>query len=121
MSFTVLIVPTSPDEPNYVQYTQLDGVVYQLNFRYNSRENTYRFDIALDDGTRVRDGVKIVCGISLLNPARWNPLCPKGILLAVPQNADDSPPGLGDLGEGRRVLLQYISAADVAAFVAGDA
>jgi hypothetical protein len=113
MDVTRLFIPTSPDEAFYVQRTQLDGVVYQLTFRYNQRENTYRIDLALDDGTLVVTGVKVVCSVPLLYRFRSDPRTPGGMLTAVSSSQDTTPPGLGELGEGRRVQLWYIPAANM--------
>ena len=113
MSLTPLLIPTSPDEAFYVQRTQLDGVVYQLTFRYNQRENTYRLDAALDAGTPVASGLKVVCNIPLFYRFMWNSSTPKGALIAVSSSPDTTPPGMGDLGPGRRVQLWYTAAADV--------
>jgi len=111
---TIQIVPTSPDEAFYSQRTTLDGVVYVLTFRLNQRENTYRFDLALSDGTLLASGVKVVCNRPLLERIAWNLQAPKGVLVAIAGGADESCPGLGELGEGRRVTLYYGQPADFA-------
>jgi hypothetical protein len=109
---TIQIIPTSADEPSFTQRTTLDGAVYVFSFRLNQRENTYRFDIALSDGTPIASGVKVVPNRPLLERIAYNLSAPKGILVAIAGGTDESCPGLGELGEGRRVTLYYGPVAD---------
>jgi len=99
-------IPTSPDDAFYTQRTTLDGVQYFLTFRLNQRENAYYLDVALDDGTPLASGVKVVCNIPLLERLA-HASRPKKTLIAIAGGDDTSPPGLGDLGDGRRVVLYY--------------
>lgn len=115
-------VPTSPDVANYTQRTTLDGVAYLLTFRLNQRENTWRFDLALADETPIASGVKVVCGVPLLE--RFVSLqVPPGVLMAFASSSDESPPGFGELGEGRRVELLYfdkLTLAEIDAEIAAE-
>jgi hypothetical protein len=99
-------IPTSPDDAHYTQRTTLDGQPYVLTFRYNQREAAYYLEVALDDGTVLAAGVKVVCNIPLLE--RLADLrAPRHTLIAIAGGTDTSPPGIGELGEGRRVQLFY--------------
>jgi len=99
-------IPTSPDDAFYSQRTVLDGTPYIFTFRLNQRENTYFLDVELDDGTVLASGVKIVCNVPLLERLVHD-LRPKKTIIALAGGDDTSPPGLGDLGDGRRVQLYY--------------
>jgi hypothetical protein len=104
------LVPTSPDAPFYSQRTTLDGVTYIFTFRLNQRENTYRFDLSLSDGTVLATGVKVVCGgQDLLERIKWDLRAPPGELVAIASGNDKRCPGLGELGEDRRVTLWYVN------------
>jgi len=108
---SVFNVPTS-DDPFYTQVTDLDGTDYILEFRYNQREDAWYFSISLSDETRLISGVKVVCGVNLLGRFAQEHL-PPGILMAIANEDDDSTPGTGALGIGKRVTLVYFDASEL--------
>lgn len=103
----VLRIPTS-DDPFYTQTTVLEGVAYILTFKYNQRENCWYFTIAQADGTEIISPVKIVCNRKLIGRFA-STLKPPGEFVAVSNNGDASPPGAGELGDGKRVTLEYVT------------
>lgn len=113
------LIPTLPDEPNYSISSTLDGVDYVLTFRYSERENCFYLDLALTDGTVLCNGRKIVCNWSIWRTFNYDTRIPQGALLAIPATgAGDDPPGFdadgnGELGDGRRVQLIYLTAKEV--------
>lgn len=110
------VIATFPDDSNYVMRTTLDGVAYQLTFRYSERETCYYVDLALDDGTPLVGGFKVVCNISLWRNQRYNPQVPQGSMVALNvTNSSDDPPDIGELGIGRRVQLTYFTPGELAA------
>lgn len=112
-----LIIPTFPDEANYSIQVNLDGIQYLLTFRYSEREKSYFVDLALNDGTLLVAGKRVVCKISLFHRQRYNPLVPPGHVIAQPvTNGSDEPPDIGELGEGRRVILFYATKAEVGGY-----
>lgn len=94
------------EDPFYSMTVSLDGSDYLFEFRYNQRENCWYFDLSLTDGTLLVAGVKVVCSRALLKRFVDTRL-PPGTLFAFANTTDDSPPGLTDLGEDRRVTLMY--------------
>lgn len=107
------LIPTFPD-PNYQITTNLDGTLYQLAFRYSGREGCYWVDLALQDGTLLVGGKKVVCYASLFARHRYNPLVPQGHIVCIPAaGGSDEPPGLGQLGIGLPYVLQYFTFAEV--------
>ncbi len=100
-------ITTSPDDPFYAFTVNLGGRDYVFDFRYNQRENAWYFSIALPDGTELANGVKVVCRTSLIH--RWSDVrLPPGLIMAIANGDDESPPGIGELGEDRRVTLCYL-------------
>lgn len=106
----VLNIPTFSD-PFYTFTCALEGTVYVFDWRYNQREDAWRFSISLPDGTDLVSGIKVVCGKSLLKRTADVRL-PAGLLMAISNNGDTSTPGLEELGEGKRVTLVYVTSDD---------
>jgi len=107
-------IPTFSD-PFYTITVGLDGRDYLFEFRYNQRENTWNLSIFDTAGTALTRGVKVVCAIPLLRHQQTHtPELPQGLLMAIPSGTDDSPPGLEDFGEGKRVELMYWSVSELA-------
>lgn len=112
----VLVIPTVSNkqdpEPFFTQVTELDGVAYQLVFRYNQREDRWYFSVNTGAGVEIVKGVKLVCNYPLLQMYTDDAL-PPGVLMCIPNTSDDTPPGLEDLGV--RCDLVYIEAVTEAA------
>jgi hypothetical protein len=102
------------EDPFYTQIVAMDGTDYILDFRFNERESCWYFDILQIDGTELLKGIKVVCEVPLLEDYKANPLMPQGEMLASASGADKSPPGLTELGEGKRVELVYATVEDLA-------
>lgn len=99
------------NEPFQESTITLDGVDYIFRLKYAQREDRYRFSLYSPDETPIILGVKIVCYFSLVrNSPAGGPL---GRFYAISSEAaDDSPPGLGELGtreDNARVQLLYLS------------
>ena len=108
-----LYIPTFPDIPNYVISANLDGTLYQLQFRLSEREACWYLDLSLNDGTPLVGGKKVVCNVSLFRRHRYNPLLPQGHIAVYPSaGQSDEPPNLGELGTGRRCSMFYLSQAE---------
>lgn len=110
---STVVIPTDTSLLFWSQTTTLDGVPYLLTFRYNTREACYYLTIESQDGTTTyAQGIKLVSNYPLLLTYGDNP---PGELFAMSFSADDSPAALGDMGDGRRVQLMYVEAADLQA------
>ena len=110
----MISIPTDTNLSFWQQITTLDGTDFQLEFRYNQREDVYYLSISLTDGTALATGIKLVSNYRLLQ-AYSSSLMPPGELIAVASGADDSPAGLGELGLGQRVELTYYTQAEMVA------
>lgn len=97
---------TGPDTQPQVLRVTLDGAVFQLYVRYNSRAGMWRMDVQDDAGTT------LAAGLSLRNAGMPATGCvlgqegmPEGLLLAVPVTDAGTDANLEELGA--RVLLMY--------------
>lgn len=122
------IIPVQPDIPNYTIACTLDGIDYEMTFRYSERENCFYLDLSLTDGTILCGGRKVVCNWDIYQSFRYDPRIPQGALVAIPvSGGSDAPAGFdangnGELGDGsdtgsRRVQLWYFTAAEAASGV----
>jgi hypothetical protein len=103
-----LILPTQSDgSKHYSQRTTLDGRDFNLLFQYNDRQATWRLSVLDEEGSPIASGRRIVCNINLFRFIGHNPLAPPGELYAIDTTDDDSPPGVDELGIGKRVQLLY--------------
>ena len=99
-------IETFSDVPLYSRDVTLAGKVYTLHWDYNGKEDRLYFAFALQDGTFLLRGVKVVPFMPLLiRTANFGR--PSGEIVCTAPTSDDSPPGLGELGEDRRCQLWY--------------
>lgn len=103
------------DEPFYDLQTDFDGVDYSLYFAYNQRLDQWFMSISDATGAPIVRGIAIVCNWGLLSNYSDERL-PRGILMCQTNVATDTtPPGLAELGPGRRCNLVYLTADEVTA------
>ncbi len=111
MSF---IVPTFTDGTEaYDQRTQLEGVEYLFEFRYNLRRELWTFTMRALDGTPLLTGQTVHVGIPLNRRAVGGP---PGLLMAISETDDINSPTLHELGG--RVKLCYLTADELVALEA---
>lgn len=102
----VFKLPTSTTAPNYDIEVELDGVVFRLDFNFNSRSGFWYFNVLDEQGIIKRAGIKVVNEWDLF--LHWVDVesRPEGTILPFPTGLNKAPAGLNELGE--RVLLTYI-------------
>jgi hypothetical protein len=106
----MLVIPTLTDGTEaYDQRTQLEGVEYLFQFRYNFRRELWTFSLQALDGTDILTGQTVHVGIPLNRRAVGGP---PGLFIAVSETDDIESPTFDELGA--RVKLVYLSAAEVA-------
>lgn len=110
----MISIPTDLTRYFWSQITTLDGVDFELDFRYNKREECYYLQILLPDQTVVAQGIKLVSNYMLLQ-AYASSIAPIGELFCATFGNDDSPAELGELGPGQRVELMYITREEMVA------
>jgi len=109
----LLIIPTTPGEPYFRQKTNLEGRNFVLVFSYNERIERWYLSIFDDEETPLLQGLKLVANWPLLRHYRHDIRLPPGELMAITQDGSTAPPTLNELGEGKRVELVYLEAADL--------
>jgi hypothetical protein len=102
------IIPTDtgPETQPQVLRATLDGQVFQLFIRYNSRAGMWRMDVQDDAGTTLAAGLSLRnCGIPANGCILGQEGLPAGLLLAQPVTDAATDANLEELGG--RVLLTY--------------
>ena len=102
------IIPTFSD-PFSTQRVRLSGVDYLMRSRWNGRQALWRLDLLTDGGEPLVLGMALVCGSPLLEYEHHDDRVPPGELMVVSTNSNIAPPGLAELGEGKRCTLVYIT------------
>jgi hypothetical protein len=106
----ILEIPLRPDLAHYDFSYTLDEVTYLFEFRWNSREEAWYFDLRLEDETDVLNGVKVVLGYPMGIRSR-NANRPPGQLVAFDTSGRNEEAGLEDLGS--RVIILYYDLEEV--------
>jgi hypothetical protein len=99
-----LILPLRDDVPHFGFTTELDGVTFGLEFRWNGRDSAWYFNLTDADGAMLLAGLRVVVRHLYLGRFRYLGL-PAGELEFIDTTDADEEAGLGDLGS--RVLLVY--------------
>jgi hypothetical protein len=102
----IVQIPTWPD-PYYLQKVRLDGRDFVLHFAFNQREDRWSLDIHDDEDEPIVQGLKLLANWPLLRHYRWNESLPPGELIVMDLTGDGAPPGLDELGDGKRCQLIY--------------
>lgn len=104
---------TSTDA-NYSQVTTLDGVDYLFTFRYCAREQRWRFDLSDINSNLLVSNIAVICGIPLLRlPKSYLTGLPSGEIYAYDSTGLNYPPTQYELGVGKRVVMKYVTLADL--------
>lgn len=101
-----LVIPVLADTPLFSLRVQLDGVDFQLGFDYSGREDRYYLSVSDADGDLIVGGLKVVDNWFLLTRVA-DSRRPMGDIMAL-QTDGYGPPGLNDIGPGRRVQMLYL-------------
>jgi hypothetical protein len=103
----IYVIPTRTDVEHYTEVVELDGVNYDLLFRWNHRDGTWMLTIAPEQEAPILAGIRVVADTPLIE------FCghadkPHGTLMAVDTSGQGRAPGLQDLG-GRVMLLYEVA------------
>lgn len=101
-----LVIPTTED-PITTQVVRLDGRDYTLRLCWNQRAEVWALDLLDDEDEPIITGAFLMANLPLLRYKRHDTRTPPGELVAVDITADGTPPGLTELGPGKRVELTY--------------
>jgi len=107
---SVLLIPTTPEVPFQTSRITLEGREYNLDLRWNQREERWYLSIFDEGNAALLLGRKLIANWPLLRYYRdYGTGLPQGELMAMDLTGDGSPPGLKDLGAGLRVELTYFT------------
>lgn len=101
-------IPVRNDLFNYVQRTELDGVVYQLSFRWNERMELWILDIASVDGVPLLSGVPLVGDFPVTIQFTGRDNIMPGQIVTIDRSHQKLPPDLENFG--REAVLAYAEA-----------
>jgi hypothetical protein len=96
---------THPEIRNYEYETELDGVVFRLRLKFNSRDSAWYLSI-FREGVEVRSGIKVVSDWDILRAWSDTENRPAGSILAVNLGEETSVPGESELGS--RLPFVYV-------------
>lgn len=85
--------------------TELEGVSYGFEFRWNHRAEQWKMSVFDGDGMALVQGIGVVLGFGLLSGYRGYGSLPPGDIIAHDTEGKNTDPGFADLG--RRVILVY--------------
>ncbi len=105
----ITVIPTSQTLPSYRERVQLDGVTFQLRFRWNTRLQSWFFDVEDEDGNVLVYARRAVIDWLPLRQSRHVEGIPAGSIMAFDTTLRDVRPLLDDFGS--RVLLLYLDEA----------
>ena len=105
------IIPTRGDIQDYNQTVTLDGALFNLEFRFNQRDDAWTLNVLDESQVRIRSGIKLVANFPLLRVLR-NLKRPLGELVSLDTRVLPAPPRQEELGE--IIELTYLDAAGLA-------
>jgi hypothetical protein len=91
----------------YTLRTTLDGLDYQLEFSWSTREERWYLTIKDSQGDLLMGATKLVCNVPLLRYRRHIEGTPAGELAVTTTSTDYTPPGFYELGAEGRCQLVY--------------
>ena len=77
-----IVIPTRTDLPAYTEIVEIQGIEFLLDFKWNTRDQSWVLDIFTPDEEPILSGIKIVILINLLG-LHSSPQLPNGTLTAV--------------------------------------
>lgn len=102
-----IVISVVNDRMTYTQQTKLDGSVYQLAFRWNSRAGRWFMDISSAAGVALASGICLLSGVPLTYRRRETTSgMPPGHFLVYDETGAGRSPDLTTFG--KEVKLVYI-------------
>ncbi len=99
-------IPVDPTLVSQSMRTALAGVVFNLDFFYNARSDTWYMNIKDDDGNDLVAGIKMVPDVGLIERFGREDL-PQGEIYAFASSGLDTPPDRDSFGLLRRVKVLF--------------
>lgn len=98
-------IPVSETTDAFIQQVDLDGVVYDLGFRWNPRDDHWFLDVGIDGVVSIA-GIKLINTTDLLGQFGRIEDLPAGTLQIVDLDDLDRDPNADNFGD--RVQLRYV-------------
>lgn len=106
-----LQIPIDTTQPFHQFFLDLEQVVYQFTFKENQRSGRWTFDMGLEDGTPIVQGIPIVVMSSLIEQHKDSRL-PPGEIWCVDLTGQNIEPVTGSFGS-THLLIYEESGTDV--------
>lgn len=107
----MIVLPIRNDIPHQTFSTELEGVTYGFEFRWNDRASAWFCTIKTAEEETIVSNRKVVLNRPLFIRFTDERL-PPGPIIALDTSGQDLAPGLEDLGPDGRVLVYYVSTSD---------
>jgi hypothetical protein len=107
------VLPIEQTGPWFQFQTELDGVTYGFEFRWNEREGYWFCTLSDGEGNPIVSGRKVVLGPLFKKFRSREPVWPAADVYALDTGSGDVDAGFADLG--RRVILIYATDEEIAA------
>ena len=105
-----VVLPT-PITANETQRVSLNNILYDITYRYNTRDERWRIDLAVQGETFVT-GIKVMENQLLLGQFLLSEYI-QGELFCVRNEDDDNPVGRDNFGLGKAYELLYLTPDEV--------
>lgn len=104
MGLKTISTPNASADGNFYFVVELDGIEYQLYFKYNEREDAWYLDVSDTKGNAIRSGMKMVVNFPFMRTCMVSER-PPGEFIALDTLTPPKDPGLADMDD--RVVLVY--------------
>ena len=98
------IIPVSGTTDSFIEQVNLDGLIYDLQFHFNTRDNHWFMDIGRN-GVFLITGIKLVVSSDLISEFGRIEDLPPGLLSIEDLDSIDTDPDAENFGD--RVQLRY--------------
>jgi len=106
----VVALDVVPSIPNYRFTSDLEGVTYIFDLRWNARAQAWFMDLLEEDETPIRHGMKLVLG-TLIGSDTKSDKMPPGRFVVEDASGENTDATLDDFGV--RVFLYYFDSEEV--------
>lgn len=100
-----ITIPVRNDFPAYKFSMDLDGVIYVLDFGFNSRSNLWYMSILSQDETLIIGDLPILVNVPLTDQYVIKGL-PPGRFIAIDESGNKKNPGLNEFGANVKLFYQ---------------
>jgi len=100
---SMFVLPLRTEFTHYSFVQTYDGISYNFELHYNTREEAWYLDLRLEDGTDIRTGIKVVVDFPLAKRSKHEKMLP-GMLVCFDSSGKRLDPTIDDLGSRIRML-----------------